>query len=156
MESIRNVDFMEVVKIFSEDTLLGKIQRLMLLGYDSEEISKKLSKAEWEIKRHMSFLRNSVEEEMRKRNRWKLDYNKEIAEVFERVFHLEGVKSCHGEDVAIHGGHCDDYLLVGLLSRLINEDVVDIVIKDNISERNLDYLQRLLHLKERGDLNAST
>lgn len=149
MKSIRNVDFMEVVKIFSEDTLLGKIQRLMLLGYDSEEISKKLSKAEWKIKRHMSFLRNSVEEEMRKKNRWKLDYNKEIAEVLDRVCNLKGVESYHGEDVAIRGGHYDDYLLVGLLSRLINEDVVDIVIKDNISERNLDYLQRLLHLKEK-------
>ena len=34
---------------------------------------------------------------------------------------------------------------------LINEDVVDIVIKDTISERNLNYLQRLLHVKERGD-----
>lgn len=133
--------------MFSEDTLWGKIQRLMLLGYDSEEISKKLSKEEWEIKRHMSFLRNSVEEEMRRRNRWKLDYNKEIAEVFDRVSSLEGVESCHGEDVAIHGGHYDDYLLVGLLSRLINEDVVNIVIKDTISERNLDYLQRLLHVK---------
>lgn len=138
---------MGVIKMFSEDTLWGKIQRLMLLGYDSEEISKKLSKEEWEIKRHMSFLRNSVEEEMRRRNRWKLDYNKEIAEVFDRVSSLEGVESCHGEDVAIHGGHYDDYLLVGLLSRLINEDVVNIVIKDTISERNLNYLQRLLHVK---------
>ena len=136
-----------VIKMFSEDTLWGKIQRLMLLGYDSEEISKKLSKEEWEIKRHMSFLRNSVEEEMRRRNRWKLDYNKEIAEVFDRVSSLEGVESCHGEDVAIHGGHYNDYLLVGLLSRLINEDIVNIVIKDTISERNLNYLQRLLHVK---------
>lgn len=59
--------------MFSEDTLWGKIQRLMLLGYDSEEISKKLSKAEWKIKRHMSFLKNSVVEEMRKRNRGKFD-----------------------------------------------------------------------------------
>lgn len=138
---------MGVIKMFSEDTLWGKIQRLMLLGYDSEEISKKLSKEEWEIKRHMSFLRNSVEEEMRKRNRGKFDYNKEIAEVFDRVSSLEGVESYHGEDVAIRGGHYDDYLLVGLLSRLINEGEVDIVIKDTISERNLNYLQRLLHVK---------
>ncbi len=89
--------------------------------------------------------------------RWlETNYNKEIAKAFDRVSSLEGVESFHGEDVAIRGGHYDDYLLVGLLSRLINEDVVDIVIKDNISERNLDYLQRLLHLKERGDLNANT
>ena len=85
-----------------------------------------------------------------------INYNKEIAEVLDRVCNLKGVESYHGEDVAIRDGHYDDYLLVGLLSRLINEDVVDIVIKDNISERNLDYLQRLLHLKERGDLNANT
>ena len=75
------------------------------------------------------------------------NYNKEITEVFDRVCNLEGVVSYHGEDVAIRGGHYDDYLLVGLLSRLINEGVIDIVIKDTISERNLDYLQRLLHVK---------
>ena len=78
-----------------------------------------------------------------------MNYNKQIADVFDRVFHLEGVESYHGEDVAIRGGHCDDYLLVGLLSRLINEGAIDIVIKDNISEGNLDYLQRLLHVKKR-------
>ena len=78
-----------------------------------------------------------------------MNYNKQIADVFDRVFHLEGVESYHGEDVVIRGGHCDDYLLVGLLSRLINEGAIDIVIKDNISEGNLDYLQRLLHVKKR-------
>lgn len=78
-----------------------------------------------------------------------IDYKKEIVEVLDMVSQLKGVESYHGKDVAIHGGHCDDYLLVGLLSRLINEDVVDIAIKDNISERNLDYLQRLLYLKEK-------
>lgn len=140
--------------MFSENTLWGKIQRLMLLGYDSEEISKKLSKAEWEIKRHMSFLKNSVEEEMRKRNRGKFDYNKEVAEVFDRVFSLAGVESYHRENVVIRGGHFDDYLLVGLLGRLINEGVVEIVIENSISERNLDYLKRLLHVKGRGDLNV--
>ena len=76
-----------------------------------------------------------------------MDYNKEIAEVFDRVSILDGV-SGYGDDVGICGGHFDDYLLVGLLSRLINEDVVNIVIKDNISDRNLDYLQRLLHIKK--------
>lgn len=76
-----------------------------------------------------------------------MDYNKEIAEVFDRVSILDGV-SGHGDDVAIRGGHYDDYLLVGLLSRLINEGEVDIVIKDTISERNLNYLQRLLHVKK--------
>lgn len=84
------------------------------------------------------------------------NYNKEIAEIFNRVSDLEGVESYHGEEVAIYGEHLDDYLLVGLLSRLINEGDVNIVIKNTISESNLDYLERLLHVKERGDLNAST
>ena len=75
-----------------------------------------------------------------------MGYNKEIAEVFDRVSILDGV-SGYGDDVGIRGGHFDDYLLVGLLSRLINEGDVDIVIKDTISERNLNYLQRLLHVK---------
>lgn len=78
-----------------------------------------------------------------------INYGEKIAEVFDRVSDLEGVKSYHGEDVAIHGGHLDDYLLVGLLSRLIDEGDANIVIKDTISERNLDYLQRLLHVKEK-------
>ena len=133
--------------MFSEDNLWGKIQRLMLQEYNALEIAKKLIKDEMEIKRHMDFLRSSVEKELHEKHNKELNYNKEIAEVFDRVSYLEGVKSCHGDDVAIHGGHCDDYLLVGLLSRLINEGVIDIVIKDTISERNLDYLQRLLHVK---------
>ena len=77
-----------------------------------------------------------------------INYNKEIAEVFDRVCNLEGVEGYYGENIAIRGGYYDDYLLVGLLSRLINEGIMDIVIKDNISERNLDYLQRLLHVKK--------
>ena len=133
--------------MFSEDNLWGKIQRLMLQGYNASEIAKKLTKDEMEIKRHMDFLRSSVEQELHEKHNEELNYNKEIAEVFDRVFSLEGVESYHGEDVAIHGGHLDDYLLVGLLSRLINEGDVDIVIKDTISERNLNYLQRLLHVK---------
>ena len=133
--------------MFSEDNLWGKIQRLMLQEYNALEIAKKLIKDEMEIKRHMDFLRSSVEKELHEKHNKELNYNKEIAEVFDRVSYLEGVESCHGDDVAIHRGHCDDYLLVGLLSRLINEGVIDIVIKDTISERNLDYLQRLLHVK---------
>lgn len=133
--------------MFSEDNLWGKIQRLMLQEYNALEIAKKLIKDEMEIKRHMDFLRSSVEKELHEKHNKELNYNKEIAEVFDRVSYLEGVKSCHGDDVAIHRGHYDDYLLVGLLSRLINEGDVDIVIKDIISERNLNYLQRLLHVK---------
>ena len=76
-----------------------------------------------------------------------MNYNKEISEVFDRVSNLEGVESYHGDAVAICGVHYDDYLLVGLLSRLINEGVLDIVVKDNISNTDRDYLERLLHMK---------
>ena len=76
-----------------------------------------------------------------------MNYNKEIAEVFDRVSNLDGIESYLGEDVAIRGGHYDDYLLVGLLSRLINEGSIDIIIKESMSETNRDYLERLLHCK---------
>lgn len=56
-----------------------------------------------------------------------MNYNKEIAEVFDRVFNPNGVESYHGEDVAIRGRHYDDYLLVGLLSRLINEGKIETI-----------------------------
>lgn len=81
------------------------------------------------------------------------NYNKEIAEAFDRVFHLEGVESYHGEEVAIRGKHYDDYLIVGLLSRLINEGTVNIAISNDISDTDLDYLERLLHVKSRGGEN---
>lgn len=76
-----------------------------------------------------------------------MNYNKEIAEVFDRVSNLDGIESYLGEDVAIRGRHYDDYLLVGLLSRLINEGSIDIIIKESMSETNRDYLERLLHCK---------
>lgn len=82
------------------------------------------------------------------------NYNKEIANVFERVFYLEGI-SADGNDVLLAGRHVDDYLLVGLLSRLINDGVVDIGISNKISSTDFDYLQRLLHIKEREE-NVST
>lgn len=75
-----------------------------------------------------------------------MNYNKEIAEVFDRVSNLDGIESYLGEDVAIRVGYYDDYLLVGLLSRLINEGSIDIIIKESISETNRDYLKRLLHV----------
>ena len=74
-----------------------------------------------------------------------MNYNKEIAEVFDRVSNLDGIESYLGEDVAIRGGHYDDYLLVGFLSRLINEGSIDIIIKESMSETNRDYLERLLY-----------
>ena len=55
--------------MFSEDTLWGKIQRLMLQGYSSKEISERLYMEEWKIKIHMAFLRNSVRKESYKINK---------------------------------------------------------------------------------------
>ena len=83
-----------------------------------------------------------------------MNYDKEIADVFERVCYLEGV-SADGGNVLLEGGHINDYLLIGLLSRLIDDGVVDIRISNKISSTDLDYLQRLLHMKEREE-NAST
>ena len=46
--------------MFYENSLWGTIQRLMLQGYSSKEISERLSMEEWKVKRHMSFLKNSL------------------------------------------------------------------------------------------------
>lgn len=77
-----------------------------------------------------------------------MNYNKEIAEVFDRVLNLEGVDG-YEEYISIRGNYVDDYLLVGFLGRLINENKVDIVIKNNITEVDQNYLERLLHLQKR-------
>lgn len=58
-----------VFYVFSEDSLWGKIQRLMLQGCGHKEISKRLSIEEWKTKRHMAFLRNSVKKELYKINK---------------------------------------------------------------------------------------
>lgn len=58
-----------VFHVFSEDSLWGKIQRLMLQGCSHKEISKRLSIEEWKTKRHMAFLRNSVRKELYKINK---------------------------------------------------------------------------------------
>lgn len=67
--------------------------------------------------------------------------------MFERVFYLEGI-SADGNDVLLAGRHVDDYLLVELLSRLINDGVVDVRISNKISSTDLDHLQRLLHMEK--------
>lgn len=64
---------MGVIKMFSEDTLWGKIQRLMLQGCSYKEISKRLSIEEWKTKRHMAFLRNSVRKELYKINKSQME-----------------------------------------------------------------------------------
>lgn len=140
--------------MFSEDNLWGEIQRLMLQGCDVSEIAQKLSKDESEVKRHMDFLRNSVDRELQKKCNEGLNYNKEIADVFERVSYLDGVKQYGHKEVVIQGKYVNDYLLIGLLHRLIKDGLVDIKISENISDIDLDYLQRLLHLKKR-EINAT-
>ena len=62
-----------VFHVFSEDSLGGKIQRLMLQGCSHKEISKRLSIKEWKIKRHMAFLRNSVRKELYKINKSQME-----------------------------------------------------------------------------------
>lgn len=62
-----------VFYVFSEDSLWGKIQRLMLQGCSNKEISKRLSIEEWKTKRHMAFLRNSVRTELYKSNKSQME-----------------------------------------------------------------------------------
>lgn len=83
-----------------------------------------------------------------------MNYNKEIAEVFDRVSYLDGVKPYGHKEVVIQGKYVNDYLLIGLLHRLIKEGIVDIKISENISDIDLDYLERLLHLRKR-EINAA-
>lgn len=80
-----------------------------------------------------------------------MDYNKEIAEAFESVCELEGVEPYKTHAVSVRGRFNDNYLLMGHLCDLIGKGVIDIRISDDISDSDLDYLQRLLHIKERGD-----
>lgn len=77
-----------------------------------------------------------------------MNYNKEFAEVFESVCILEGVEPYKTHGLSVRGRFNDNYLLMGHLCDLIGKGVVDIRISDDISDSDLDYLRRLLHVKE--------
>lgn len=77
-----------------------------------------------------------------------MDIEKKIAEALIRVGCLEGVVAVHGDDdIAIQGGHLDDYLLVCDLGRLIERGEMEI----KIAPSRMDYVCKLLHMDKVND-----
>lgn len=66
-----------------------------------------------------------------------------LSKALKRVGQLEGVSPVRGEDdLAIKGGHFDDYLLVYYLGQLVERGEIDLLIKDDRKE----YFNKLLHV----------
>ena len=71
------------------------------------------------------------------------EINKKLSEALMRAGCLEGVVSEHGEDdIAIRGGHLDDYLLIVYLGQLIERGEMEI----KVSPSRIDYLLKLLKI----------
>lgn len=72
-----------------------------------------------------------------------IEINKKLSEALIRAGHLEGVVSEHGEDeVAIRGGHMNDYLLVVYLGQLLERGEMEI----KVAPSRIDYLLKLLKI----------
>lgn len=71
------------------------------------------------------------------------EINKKLSEALIRAGCLEGVVSEHGEDeIAIRGGHLNDYLLVAYLGQLIERGEMEI----KVTPSRIDYLLKLLKI----------
>lgn len=71
------------------------------------------------------------------------EINQKLSQALLRVGNLEGVVSEHGEDeIAVCGGHLDDYLLVTYLGQLIERGEMEIKIEPS----RMDYLLKLLKI----------
>lgn len=71
------------------------------------------------------------------------EINKKLSEALIRVGCLEGVVSEHGEDeIAIRGGHLNDYLLVVYLGQLIERGEMEI----KVTPSRIDYMLKLLKI----------
>ena len=71
------------------------------------------------------------------------EINKKLSEALMRSGHLEGVVSGHGEDeIAVRGGHFDDYLLVVYLGQLLERGEMEI----KVSPSRMNYLLKLLKI----------
>jgi hypothetical protein len=69
--------------------------------------------------------------------------NKKLSDVLLRAGTLEGVVSEHGEDeIAIRGGHLDDYLLIVYLGQLLERGEMEIKV---VPDR-MEYLLKLLKI----------
>lgn len=77
------------------------------------------------------------------------EINKKLSEALIRAGCLEGVVSEHGEDeIAIRGGHMNDYLLVVYLGQLLERGEMEI----KVTPSRMDYLLKLLKIgKENTD-----
>ena len=71
------------------------------------------------------------------------EINKKLSEALLRAGTLEGVVSERGEDeIAVRGGHFDDYLLVTYLGQLLERGELEI----KVSPSRIDYLLKLLKI----------
>ena len=71
------------------------------------------------------------------------EINQKLSQALLRVGTLEGVVSEHGEDeIAVRGGHFDDYLLVTYLGQLLERGEMEIKIEPS----RMDYLLKLLKI----------
>ena len=71
------------------------------------------------------------------------EINKKLSEALLRVGTLEGVVSERGEDeIAVRGGHFDDYLLVAYLGQLLERGEMEI----KVTPSRIDYLLKLLKI----------
>jgi hypothetical protein len=69
-----------------------------------------------------------------------------IVEALDRVSCLEGVKPVHSDDdIAIAGGHFDDYLLVYLISSALKRGEMKL---EFLNERDVQYAKKLLKMEE--------
>lgn len=74
--------------------------------------------------------------------------NNELSKALLRVGCLEGVVSEHGEDeIAVRGGHFDDYLLVTYLGQLLERGEMEI----KVSPSRIDYLLKLLKIDKENE-----
>lgn len=74
------------------------------------------------------------------------NYDKEIADTFDRIMVLDGVIADDDGEIVIVGKNANDYLLIGLLGKLIHKGIVSVRIGNEISERDLLYMRRLLNV----------
>lgn len=71
------------------------------------------------------------------------EINKKLSEALLRAGTLEGVVSEHGEDeIAVLGGHFDDYLLVAYLGQLLERGELEI----KVCPDRIEYLLKLLKI----------
>ena len=69
-----------------------------------------------------------------------------IAEALERVSRLEGVKPAYSDDeIAIAGGHFDDYTLVYVISEALKRGEMKF---EFLNEHDVRYAKKLLKIKE--------